>query len=120
MASFGKVLLHERLEVVRELWNANIRADVQYDDDNELTPEEVASRCRKEYVNWIVIVKHKENKASVRDSATVKVKDVLRKTEEEGWFRLLSILLLIRDCVWLSTRAFVLTSLWGSNADGLS
>ncbi|RUS33243.1 hypothetical protein BC938DRAFT_472418 [Jimgerdemannia flammicorona] len=96
VASFGKVLLQERLEVVRELWNANIRADLQYDDDNELTPEELALRCRTECVNWIVIVKHRENKASARESATVKVKDVLRKTEDEVPRSEL--------CVWLTTE----------------
>ncbi|OZJ03056.1 hypothetical protein BZG36_03777 [Bifiguratus adelaidae] len=85
VASFGKVLLHERMEIVRDLWAGNIRADFQYDDLNTLTAEELAVQCRGLGINWIVIVKHKnqENKSAPKESSTVKVKDVLRKSEIE-------------------------------------
>ncbi|KAI8983703.1 kinase-like domain-containing protein [Pilobolus umbonatus] len=84
VASFGKALLEERLEIVRELWNHGIRAEFQYDDSNDLTPEDIIHICKKSSINWIVIVKHRnsENK-NHNDSITVKVKDVLRKTETE-------------------------------------
>ncbi|KAI9307588.1 hypothetical protein BJ944DRAFT_254924 [Cunninghamella echinulata] len=89
VASFSKALLQERLEIVRELWNYGIKAEFQYDDITNLTPEEVANNC--------LIIKHKSssdnNKLSGPSSSssssaldsnvTVKVKDVLRKTEHE-------------------------------------
>ncbi|KAI8390963.1 kinase-like domain-containing protein [Radiomyces spectabilis] len=88
VASFGKVLIQERLEIVRELWSHGIRADFQYNDGNTLTPEELVTYCKKASINWIVIVKYKnpEGKSSGQNgdsSTTVKVKDVLRKTEHE-------------------------------------
>ena len=86
IASFGKVALHERLEIVRDLWNHNIRADFQYDDGNQMTPEELTIRCKKASINWVVLVKHKtsEGKSGHQSGAeTVKIKDVLRKTETE-------------------------------------
>ncbi|KAI7849877.1 kinase-like domain-containing protein [Circinella umbellata] len=86
VASFGKVALHERLEIVRDLWNHNIRADFQYDDGNQMTPEELTVRCKKASINWVVLVKHKtsEGKNSHQSGTeTVKIKDVLRKTETE-------------------------------------
>ncbi|KAG0168524.1 hypothetical protein DFQ29_010105, partial [Apophysomyces sp. BC1021] len=88
VASVGKVLLHERLEVVRELWSHGIRAEFQYDNGQGLTPEDLVSQCKKASINWIVIVKHKnsEGKSNTQGSdnpTTVKVKDVLRKAETE-------------------------------------
>ncbi|KAI8137092.1 kinase-like domain-containing protein [Fennellomyces sp. T-0311] len=84
IASFGKVALHERLEIVRDLWNHNIRADFQYDDGNQMTPEELTVRCKKASINWVVLVKHKSSEGKAAQSTdTVKIKDVLRKTETE-------------------------------------
>ncbi|KAI8582596.1 hypothetical protein K450DRAFT_226018 [Umbelopsis ramanniana AG] len=86
VASFGKVLLQERFDVVRELWSHGIRAELQYDDRNDPDyPEELFARCRKSSINWVVLIKHRihDSKASARDNATVKVKDILRKTEYE-------------------------------------
>ncbi|KAF7724671.1 hypothetical protein EC973_000843 [Apophysomyces ossiformis] len=88
VASVGKVLLHERLEVVRELWSHGIRAEFQYDNGNGLTPEDLVAQCKKASINWIVIVKHKSsegksNSSGSDSSTTVKVKDVLRKSETE-------------------------------------
>ncbi|KAH8550420.1 kinase-like domain-containing protein [Umbelopsis sp. PMI_123] len=71
VASFGKVLLQERFDVVRELWSHGIRAEMQYDDRNDPDyPEELIH----------------DSKASARDNATVKVKDILRKNEYEGLY----------------------------------
>ncbi|KAI9261602.1 kinase-like domain-containing protein [Phascolomyces articulosus] len=86
VASFGKVALQERLEIVRDLWSHNIRADFQYDDGNHMTPEELTVRCKKASINWVVLVKHKtsEGKGGHQSNAeAVKIKDVLRKTETE-------------------------------------
>ncbi|ORX48853.1 Serine/threonine-protein kinase [Hesseltinella vesiculosa] len=94
VASFGKMLLQERLEVVRDLWSHGIRAEVQYDDNTALTPEELAHFCRRGSISWLVIVKqYKPNSDTSRhgvalmagsdNSGTVKVKDVLHKTETE-------------------------------------
>lgn len=83
MASFGKVALHERLEIVRDLWSHNIGADFQYDNGNQLTPEELVVHCKKASINWLVIVKHRSSDNKSNTSEMVKVKDVLRKTETE-------------------------------------
>lgn len=99
VASFGKVLIQERLEIVQELWNHGIRAEFQYNDGDYLTPEDLVSLCKKASINWIVIVKHKNSESkssSISDSTTVKVKDVLRRTETEVSKSDL--------CIWLSTE----------------
>jgi translation initiation factor 2-alpha kinase 4 len=99
VASFGKVLIQERLEIVQELWNHGIRAEFQYNDGDYLTPEDLVSLCKKSSINWIVIVKHKNSESkssSISDSTTVKVKDVLRRTETEVSKSDL--------CIWLSTE----------------
>lgn len=86
VASIGKVLIQERLEIVKELWKHGIRAEFQYNDDDYITPEDLMSLCKKASINWIIIVKHKnsEGKSSTSgESITVKVKDVLRRTETE-------------------------------------
>ncbi|GAB5588590.1 eukaryotic translation initiation factor 2-alpha kinase [Umbelopsis nana] len=86
VASFGKVLLQERFDVVRELWSHGIRAEMQYDDRNDPDyPDELFAQCRKCSINWVVLIKHRihDSKASARDNATVKVKDILRKNEYE-------------------------------------
>lgn len=84
VASFGKVLIQERLDIVQELWNHGIRAEFQYKDSDYLTPDELVSLCKKSSINWIVIVKHKNTESKSSDSSTtVKVKDVLRGTETE-------------------------------------
>jgi translation initiation factor 2-alpha kinase 4 len=99
VASFGKVLIQERLEIVQELWNHGIRAEFQYNDSDYVTPDDLVSLCKKASINWIVIVKHKnsENKSSSStESTTVKVKDVLRPKETEVSKSDL--------CIWLSTE----------------
>ncbi|CAG8527185.1 5428_t:CDS:10, partial [Acaulospora morrowiae] len=88
VASFGKVLLEERLDLVRELWAHNIKADFMYEEPPDFTPGILTSFCKKQGINWIVIIKHKGQDlykaGSSRDAlVTVKVKNLLLKTEEE-------------------------------------
>ncbi|KAI9238231.1 MAG: anticodon binding domain of tRNAs-domain-containing protein, partial [Podila humilis] len=88
VASFGKVLLQERLELVRELWAHGIKADYMLEDGTDLTPEMLVTTCKHQGINWIVILKNKnqqdQHQRSNRDMmGMVKVKNVLRKTEDE-------------------------------------
>lgn len=91
VASFGKVLLQERLELVRELWAHGIKADYMLEDGTDLTPETLATTCKHQSINWIVILKNKNQQQqdgthsrTNRDMmGMVKVKNVLRKTEDE-------------------------------------
>ncbi|KAI9320676.1 kinase-like domain-containing protein [Dichotomocladium elegans] len=83
VASFGKVALHERLEIVRDLWAHKISADFRYDNGNHLTPEDLMIYCKKSSINWLVIVKHKTSDNKSGATEMVKVKDVLRKMETE-------------------------------------
>lgn len=85
VASYGKVLIQERLDIVQDLWDHGIRAEFQYNDGDYLPPEDLISLCKKASINWIVIVKHKssDNKSSSESNTAVKVKDVLRRTETE-------------------------------------
>ncbi|KAF8940243.1 hypothetical protein EDD21DRAFT_369155 [Dissophora ornata] len=88
VASFGKVLLQERLELVKELWAHGIKADYMIDDGTDLTPETLATTCKHQSINWIVILKNKNqqdvHQRTSRDlMGMVKVKNVLRKTEDE-------------------------------------
>ncbi|CAJ0865463.1 15178_t:CDS:10 [Entrophospora sp. SA101] len=88
VASFGKILIHERLELVRELWAHNIKTDFMYEEPEDLTPEILASSCKNQGINWIVILKQKNQDnykaTSFRDAiTTVKVKNLLWKTEDE-------------------------------------
>ncbi|KAF8983829.1 hypothetical protein BGZ46_009397 [Entomortierella lignicola] len=88
VASFGKVLLQERLELVKELWAHGIRADYMLEDGTDLTPETLVTTCKHQSINWIVILKNKNqqdpHQRTSRDLlGMVKVKNVLRKTEDE-------------------------------------
>lgn len=56
-----------------------------YDDDLlSLTPEQLVSACRREGILWLVIVKPKA--AQGGEEGTVKLKSVLRGSEEESEF----------------------------------
>ncbi|RHZ86074.1 hypothetical protein Glove_55g46 [Diversispora epigaea] len=96
VASFGKVHLEERLDLIHELWAHNIKADFMYEESSDLTPEMLANACKKQGINWIVIMRHRNqdlyknssssSSTSRSDSAmttTVKVKNLLWKTEDE-------------------------------------
>ena len=89
VASFGKIQLQERLDLVSELWAHNIRADFMYEEPTDLTPEYLTTKCKNQGINWIVIMKHKTQDlytagASRDASITVKIKNLIKKTEEEG------------------------------------
>ncbi|KAG0372018.1 hypothetical protein BGX24_000851 [Mortierella sp. AD032] len=88
VASFGKVLLQERLELIKELWAHGIKADYMLEDGTDLTPETLVTTCKNQCINWIVILKNKnqqdpQQRVSRDMMGMVKVKNVLRKTEEE-------------------------------------
>ncbi|CAG8437012.1 2949_t:CDS:10 [Diversispora eburnea] len=95
VASFGKVHLEERLDLIHELWAHNIKADFMYEESSDLTPEMLANACKKQGINWIVIMRHRnqdlyKNSSSSSSSridstmtTTVKVKNLLWKTEDE-------------------------------------
>ncbi|CAB5359519.1 unnamed protein product [Rhizophagus irregularis] len=86
VASFGKVLLQERLDLVRELWAHNIKADFMYEEQTDLTPEILTTKCKNQGINWIVIMKYKiqDTTSASRDALmTVKIKNLIKKTEEE-------------------------------------
>ncbi len=91
VASFGKILLQERLDLVRELWAYNIKADFMYEELTDLTPEILTIKCKNQGINWIVIMKHKSQDlyaaGASRDALiTVKIKNLIKKTEDEGKF----------------------------------
>ncbi|RIA85582.1 kinase-like domain-containing protein [Glomus cerebriforme] len=86
VASFGKTLLQERLDLVGELWAHNIKADFMYEEPTDLTPEILTTKCKNQGINWIVIMKYKtQDTTSVSRDAliTVKIKNLIKKTEEE-------------------------------------
>ncbi|KAG0215957.1 hypothetical protein BGX28_007183 [Mortierella sp. GBA30] len=90
VASFGKVLLQERLELVKELWAHGVKADYMLEDGTDLTPETLVTMCKHQSINWIVILKNKNQQMMDSHQRTsrdmmgmVKVKNVLRKTEDE-------------------------------------
>ncbi|OCF45594.1 PEK/GCN2 protein kinase [Kwoniella heveanensis CBS 569] len=73
VAAFPQVDLSVRLSVIGELWRAGIKADLQYDDDR--TIDEVAQECQDQNILYLVIPK--------ANKTVVKVRNILRKTEEE-------------------------------------
>ncbi|KAK4052686.1 eukaryotic translation initiation factor 2-alpha kinase [Microbotryomycetes sp. JL201] len=83
VVSFVHNLIDLRLDIVKDLWKAGIKADLMYDDDFlSLSPEQLVSACRREGIMWIVIVK--PTTAGGRNAAeTIKIKSVLRGYEEE-------------------------------------
>ncbi|KAK4057521.1 eukaryotic translation initiation factor 2-alpha kinase [Microbotryomycetes sp. JL221] len=84
VVSFVSTLIELRLEIVKDLWRAGIKADLMYDDDFlTLSPEQLVSACRREGIMWIVIVKPSATGAK-HAAETIKIKSVLRGYEEEG------------------------------------
>ncbi|KAL1916270.1 uncharacterized protein VTP21DRAFT_5887 [Calcarisporiella thermophila] len=84
VASFGRHLLRERLEIARDLWNHGIAAEVLYEDDNSGSTDSLVRQCKHQSVNWLVIVRgrgHEQVKA--REVNFVKIKNILRRTETE-------------------------------------
>lgn len=83
VVSFVRELVDSRLQVVRDLWKAGIRADLAYDSSvSTLTPEQLSSACRREGILYLVIVKYRADDGD-KVEKTVKVKSVLRGYEEE-------------------------------------
>ncbi|BGP42492.1 eukaryotic translation initiation factor 2-alpha kinase [Rhodotorula kratochvilovae] len=86
VCSFSSGLIDLRLDIVKDLWKAGIKADLMYDDDFlTLTPEQLVSACRREGILWLVIVKPSAAGRSAADESdmSLKVKSVLRGAEEE-------------------------------------
>ncbi|GET03001.1 serine/threonine-protein kinase [Rhizophagus clarus] len=86
VASFGKVSLLERLDLVKELWAYNIKADFMYEELTDPTHEILTTKCKDQGINWIVIMKHKiqDTAGASKDALmTVKIKNLIKKTEEE-------------------------------------
>ncbi|GAA5826004.1 hypothetical protein JCM11251_000087 [Rhodosporidiobolus azoricus] len=86
VVSFTPGLVDLRLEIVKELWNAGLRADVMYDDDFlTLTPEQLVNACRREGILWLIIVKPSAAAGRAIDESekSLKVKSVLKGYEEE-------------------------------------
>lgn len=54
-----------------------------YDDLLSLSPEAMVSACRREGIHWLVIVKGRSGPVDESEQ-TVKVKSVLRGSEDEG------------------------------------
>lgn len=111
VCSFSPGLIDLRLDIVKDLWQAGLKADLvrllclfarslavlprsrrsallqMYDDDFlTLTPEQLVSACRREGILWLVIVKPSAAGRSAADESdmSLKVKSVLRGAEEEG------------------------------------
>ncbi|WVQ86282.1 hypothetical protein IAT38_008450 [Cryptococcus sp. DSM 104549] len=73
VAAVAQVDLSTRLSVIGELWRAGIRADLQYDDERSL--DEVTQECQDQNILFLVIPR--------ASRSMVKVKSVLRRSEEE-------------------------------------
>ncbi|BGP13397.1 hypothetical protein JCM10213_008556 [Rhodosporidiobolus nylandii] len=86
VVSFSAGLIDLRLEIVKEMWSAGLKADLMYDDDFlTLTPEQLVNACRREGILWLVIVKPSAAAGRAVDESekSLKVKSVLRGYEEE-------------------------------------
>ncbi|WVF67821.1 hypothetical protein IAT40_002582 [Kwoniella sp. CBS 6097] len=73
VAAFPQVDISVRLSVIGELWRAGIKADLQYDDERSI--DEVAQECQDQNILYLVIPK--------ANKTVVKVRSILRKSEEE-------------------------------------
>jgi len=72
----GPDLLSLRMEICKELWAANISADLAYELALENSPELLASTCKAEGILFLVI-------ARARHSSIVKVKSIYERGEYE-------------------------------------
>ncbi|KAJ1652233.1 eukaryotic translation initiation factor 2-alpha kinase [Dispira simplex] len=64
IASFGRPFLAERIDIVQELWQHNIRTDFLYDDSDDTNSEMVTRICVNQGINWIVNIKVKQGALS--------------------------------------------------------
>ncbi|GAA5934949.1 serine/threonine-protein kinase GCN2 [Sporobolomyces koalae] len=86
VVSFVPGLIDLRLEIVKELWVAGIKADLMYDTNVfNIAPEQLMVAARREGILWLVIVKPGAAGRLPGDDAekSIKVKSVLRGYEVE-------------------------------------
>ncbi|GAA5975545.1 hypothetical protein JCM5350_002643 [Sporobolomyces pararoseus] len=87
VVSFVPGLIDLRLEIVKELWVAGIKADLMYDTNVfNVAPEQLMVAARREGILWLVIVKPGAAGRLPGDDAaekSIKVKSVLRGYEVE-------------------------------------
>ncbi|GAA6010979.1 hypothetical protein JCM11491_005895 [Sporobolomyces phaffii] len=86
VVSFVPGLIDLRLEIVKELWVAGIKADLMYDTNVfNIAPEQLMVAARREGILWLVIVKPgAAGRLPGEDSEkSIKVKSVLRGYEVE-------------------------------------
>ncbi|EUC62024.1 PEK/GCN2 kinase [Rhizoctonia solani AG-3 Rhs1AP] len=79
IGSFQLGLLHERVELLRDLWSHRIRTDIMYEEATQQSGEEHVRMCKREGTLFLVYVRIKAR----RDSNTVLVKNVLTGVEME-------------------------------------
>ncbi|CUA75102.1 eukaryotic translation initiation factor 2-alpha kinase [Rhizoctonia solani] len=79
IASFQLGLLHERVELLRDLWSHRIRTDTMYEEATQQSGEEHVRMCKREGTLFLVYVRLKAR----RDSNTLLVKNVLTGVETE-------------------------------------
>ncbi|KAG8705429.1 hypothetical protein FRC08_001676 [Ceratobasidium sp. 394] len=79
VASFQQGLLHERVELTKELWNHHIRTDLMYEEATQQSGEEHVRTCKREGILFLVYIRLKAK----RDSSVVLVKSVLTGVETE-------------------------------------
>ncbi|CAE6446465.1 unnamed protein product [Rhizoctonia solani] len=80
IASFQPGLLHERVELLRDLWSHRIRTDTMYEEATQQSGDEHVRMCKREGTLFLVYVRLKAK----RDSGVVLVKNVLTGVETEG------------------------------------
>ncbi|MCO5566088.1 hypothetical protein L7F22_019764 [Adiantum nelumboides] len=68
-------LFSTRMEICRELWSANISADLAYEHALEESPELLASTCKAEGILFLVIARSR--------GSIVKVKSIVTRSEHE-------------------------------------
>lgn len=73
-------MLKERLEIVKELWAADISSDFAY-EDSDMSIETLLEYCRRHNIAWIVLARHKP--VNRKDQAMVKIRGVIKKVEDE-------------------------------------
>ncbi|KAF8610330.1 Serine/threonine-protein kinase [Ceratobasidium sp. AG-I] len=79
VASFQPGLLHERVELSKELWNHRIRTDLMYEEATQQSGEEHVGTCQREGILFLVYIRLKAK----RDVNLVLVKNVITGVETE-------------------------------------
>ncbi|CAE6423470.1 unnamed protein product [Rhizoctonia solani] len=80
IGSFQPGLLHERVELLRDLWSHRIRTDMMYEEATQQSGDEHVRMCKREGTLFLVYVRLKAK----RDSSVVLVKNVLTGVETES------------------------------------